>query len=361
MGCVVNSPEEQASFLNRLLEKVAQNNVPITGSIELTGKCNFHCIQCYNSTSAGNDEELTTTQWKHILDEITDSGTLFLVITGGEPFLRKDFEELYTYAVKKGLITTCFTNGSLVTDEIIQLFTSYPPVDVEITLYGASEKTYKRVTGRDNMFERCIAGITRLKDNNIPVRLKTVLLKSNIEELSQIQEIARKFDVPHRFDGVISPRLNGDCSPVKERLEPEQIVNINLSADKLVQEWKKLNEKTSGTLISDDLYGCGAGVNSFHIDGQGWLKPCLMVNDIKYSLKKGTFTEGWLSKLPEIRKKKIAADSQCRGCDKALFCSYCPATSMLETGSEHKPSPFQCRIGGLMAEKLYGTENEERK
>ncbi len=65
---------------------------------------------------------------KQIIDQIADAGTLFLLITGGEPLLRKDFGELYIYARSKGILVTLFTNGTLLTEEIIKVLNQAPPL-----------------------------------------------------------------------------------------------------------------------------------------------------------------------------------------------------------------------------------------
>ena len=102
MSCISTMETHKDAFYNRLRYKVTTDRVPVNGSIELTGKCNFRCAHCYNDIQGRGNEELDTTQWKSILDQMTEAGTLFLLITGGEPLLRSDFVEIYKYAVKKG-------------------------------------------------------------------------------------------------------------------------------------------------------------------------------------------------------------------------------------------------------------------
>ncbi len=358
MECANTANEQKLAFYKRLRNAVSVGRIPINGTVEFTSRCNFRCVQCYNDISGSRNGELSTSKWKELLDQITDAGTLFLVITGGEPLLRKDFSELYEYAIRKGLITTCFTNGSLITQEIATLFKTLPPTNVEISMYGASEDVYKKVTGRSGMYERLLEGIQMLKENDISIILKTVLLKTNIHELPKIQEFAKKNDIYHRFDAAIVPRLDGDMAPSDERLDEEEIVNWYLSTNKLRNEWKKLYESTKDIPATDRLYTCGAAVNSFHINAQGWLNPCVMSDDSRFSLVNDSFEKGWKEKLPEIFEKRIAADSPCSGCTNHIFCNYCPATFRLETGSEQKAPSFFCKIGGMMAEKVYGNNNE---
>jgi MoaA/NifB/PqqE/SkfB family radical SAM enzyme len=354
MGCVHDTAEHRLAFYRNFRGKVVAGRVPVNGSIELTGRCNFRCIHCYNEKAGEVGEELSTAQWKDILDQITEAGTLFLLITGGEPLVREDAVEIYRYAVKKGIIVTFFTNASLVNDDLIKVLKKYPPRKVEITMYGASEEMYRRITGRTGVFRECTANIEKLVASKVPVQLKTVVLKDNEKDLAEIRKYAEDLGVRHRFDCAVLPRLNGDKGPISQRLTPEEIVALNLSSDEHRGQWKKLADSMRNIDIPDTLYSCGAAVNSFHIDERGRLSPCLMVGDIGYSLKKGNFMEGWRSKLPALFKKRMAPESKCRNCGNMVFCNYCPATFKLETGSEDIPSRFLCEIGKLMADKIYG-------
>ena len=338
-------------FLSDLGEKSLVQRIPINGSLELTSKCNFSCVHCYNG-NATSKEELSTDEWKKVIDQVADAGLLFLLLTGGEPLLRHDFAELYLYAIKKGLKITLFTNGSLFDDSTIELLQHYPPMGIEITLYGASEKAYQQVTGKEKVFARCLENLGKLVECALPVQLKTVFLKENYDEFEGIERIAQKFGVKHRSDGAVFPRLDGDVEPLKHRLNPEQVVQLYLTSAELVAEWKHLAENRQEIAMPENMYSCGAASNCFHVSAEGWLQPCIMVNHIKSSLKKGSFKEGWDNVLPALWNKKMADDHKCRKCTKHYFCDYCPAIFRLETGSENEVSDFLCEVGGLMAQKL---------
>ena len=79
---------------------------------------------------------MNTARVLSVIDEITEAGCLSLLITGGEPLLRHDFSEIYRHAKKSGLLVTVFTNGTLITPAVIELFADLPPQIVEISLYG---------------------------------------------------------------------------------------------------------------------------------------------------------------------------------------------------------------------------------
>ena len=79
---------------------------------------------------------------------------MFLTLTGGDIFTRKDFLDIYLYAKRKGFIIELYTNGALINDKIVEVFSKYPPLLVDISLYGSCEETYKKVTGVKGLLTR---------------------------------------------------------------------------------------------------------------------------------------------------------------------------------------------------------------
>lgn len=289
--------------------------------------------------------EMSTSQILSVLDAITDAGCLYLLITGGEPFLRKDFAEIYSHAKMNGLLVTVFTNGTLITESIVKLFEELPPRAVEISLYGATASTYEKITGVAGSFEKCMQGIRQLLGHKIHIKLKTILMTLNRHEFSSIQNMAKNFGVKFRFDAEIFPRFNGDKTPINLRVSPEEAVEKEFSNDARRLHWREYIERHQGLPASETLYTCGAGLTNFHIDPYGNLQPCLMTTHFTYNLLSGSFSKGWYDIMPYIREKKSRADSACNQCEKRVLCDFCPAFFYLENGAEDRYSPYLCEIG----------------
>jgi radical SAM protein with 4Fe4S-binding SPASM domain len=326
--------------------KSARLRVPLSGTLDLTHRCNLGCVHCYNSDRPGGmpGVEMDTRKIFSLLDEICDAGCLYLLITGGEPLLRQDFPEIYTYAREKGLLITVFTNGTLISDRILTLFRDLPPRAVEISVYGAAKPTYEKITGVEGSYEKCISGISRLLERNIQVRLKTILMTTNKHEFYDIEEMARKIGVKFRFDAAIFPRLNGDQTPVRFRVSAQDAVEREFSDAERVLGWEDFIGRLPDPAPSGDLYECGAGITGFYIDPYGNLRPCLMTTTVSYDLTKGNFPEGW-EKMNSIRARKTIPLSACTSCEMKLLCGYCPAFFELETGDAHMHSEYLCSIG----------------
>jgi len=349
----------ESAYLD-FVRNVMKARIPVSGDIEITRRCNFDCIHCYlggmKRDSGMIRRELTTGRWLEIIDDIAAAGCLFLLFTGGEPLLREDFTELYVYARKKGIIVSVFTNGSLISEPILRAFAEYPPNCVEVSLYGSTEATYEAVTRRPGMLEKCLNGIRSLVESGVQTRIKTILMKANQKDFSRIEQLAEALGVKFRFDGLIFPCLDGDQSPIGLRVAPSEIAEKNLASSHQVGQWRELAERMKQVPFSDVLYDCGAGANNFHIDPDGVLRPCLMVNDVFYDLSEGAFKDGWENRMPEIKKKKIPLEFVCKTCNNRAYCGYCPAFFRLESGSETMISPFLCEVGRQMGKRMRAHE-----
>jgi MoaA/NifB/PqqE/SkfB family radical SAM enzyme len=203
------------SIFNQRLS--AQGRTPLSMSLEVTERCNLNCQHCYinlpaNHTAA-RQRELSTAECKRLFDELAAAGTLWLLLTGGELMLRRDFEEIYLYARNAGFILTIYTNGTMITPRRADFLAQYPPYELEITVYGATAETYETVTRVPGSFAKCMEGLRLLHERGLPVKLKTVLLTLNSHELLAMKAIADGYGWEFRYDGMIHPRLNGDRAP----------------------------------------------------------------------------------------------------------------------------------------------------
>ncbi len=336
-------------FLRAFDKRSAELRIPLTGSLELTSRCNLNCIHCYLGPHQGpertNLPELTTSRMLSVIDEITDAGCLNLLLTGGEPLLRKDFKELYSHAKKNGMLITIFTNGTTVTADVVSLLADLPPQAVEISLYGATEETYEKITSVPGSYRKCMQGLHLLLEAGIRVDLKTMLMTLNSHELFRMENMAKELGLKFRFDAALFPKFNGDRSPVSLRVPPEEVVDKEFSDAERYAQWRDYYHHVKSLPASDKLYVCGAGMNSFHIDAHGSLKPCLMSRSLQYSLEKGDFATGWRDVIALIREKKAGKDYKCNGCEKGLLCGYCPALFGLENGKEDLCSAYTCETG----------------
>ena len=336
-------------FGRDIIGKWLQNKVPITGSVELDLRCNLRCLHCYRDGEWPSGI-LDTEEMKDVLDQIADAGTLWLLFTGGEIFLRPDFFEIYEHAMKKGFLLNLFTNGTMLTEKIVDRLAKLPPSNIEITLYGYSEETYEKVTGIPGSREKCYRGVDLLLSRNLPVKLKTVVMKTNQHDFMDMFEFAESRGVRFKWDTQINPNLDSSLTPCNVRLTPQEAVDLEFSVPSRAAEYKKYFEEKQ--MRTSRLFACGAGSQTFHIDPYGKMSMCILLRDREYSLKEMSFRQIWDEAFPPMYRKMRSADHQCNSCDLISLCNKCPAWSHMEKGDLAARVEYTCEVGHRRAEKL---------
>jgi len=350
-----------SEFGQRLHRELVAKRIPLAGTIEVSRRCPLKCTHCYNNLPIGDCtakwNELTYQEHCRILDEITKAGCLWLLYTGGEIFAKKDFIDIYTYAKKKGLLITLFTNGILLTPEIADYLAEWRPFSIEITLYGRTKETYERITGIRGSYEKCMKGIHLLMERGLPLKLKTMAITLNKKEIWEMKDYVEKdLGLEFRFDPIINPRIDCSQNPLDVRLSPQEVLELDLKDPKRIEEWGKFCEKFNGPVYSpeelDELYHCGAGINSFAIDPYGMMRVCALSCDDGYDLRRGSFRDGWEGFLLKARKKKISRQTKCIHCEIKAMCGMCPANAQLENRDAEEPVDYLCQVAHLRAKAL---------
>ncbi len=352
MICSSPGKTNPTEFLESLGRRVIAQRIPFNGSIDLTDRCNLSCVHCYMGTVHGRaPDELTTPEILTILDQIADAGCLNLLLTGGEPFLRKDFAHIYSYAKHLGFLIDIFSNGTVIEDDILRLFSDLPPFKIELTMHGSTAGTFEAISGVRGSFDRFIRTVHTLMDHHLPLGLKMIVMTVNRHEFDSVREFCAGLGVPFRYDTSIFPRMDGDRSPIELRIPPNDSVDLDLMDSVQLSRWMKYLEKTPIPPVDERLYVCGAGMQSFHVSSSGLLTPCVMMSEPFFDLRKGSFSEGW-NQIESIRDRIADPSYACNRCSKRLLCGYCPAFFKLETGSEEIPSTYLCRTGHVRSDRF---------
>lgn len=338
-------------FSKKLHLNANQKRIPLNASFEVTMRCNLRCQHCYlpmNQRAGSQQGELSLLEIQRIFAEIADAGCLWMLLTGGEPFLRKDFLQIYDAAKRNGFITTIFTNGTLITEKIADYLAEWKPFSIEISLYGATQTTFERVTGIPGSFSRCMRGIELLVDRGLPLKLKGVLMTLTQLELLEMQALAKGLNLSFRFDPVINPGIDGSQEPTQFRLSPEEIVEIEKKdPERAAILPNALEELLSVHVDSSKLYECGAGRSSFHIDPYGKLSLCITARVPAIDLRQHNFKDSWDHQLSTLLEKEHSANYTCATCELRSMCPQCPAMGLIEFGDPEARVPFLCQLTHL--------------
>lgn len=351
-------PSEYGPLVTELHRRSAKDRRPVSGTFELTARCNLRCRMCYvrqpAASTQARTQELSAAHWLDLARAAVDHGTLFLLLTGGEVFLRPDFFEIYTPLTEMGLMLTLFTNGTLITGAVADRLAEAPPSRTEITLYGATQETYEAVTGAPGSYARCLSGIDALADRGVPLSLKTTLTRQNVGELEAMRDLAHARGLPFSAAWLLTQRRDGEASEVGAcRLSPEACVTLEAADRASANELSELALRDTGDrvpYIGDEAnFYCQAGKAAFTVSPHGEMNACLdLTQPAARPLVVGfsaawEAVQHWVDSAPPM-------SPVCQSCDVRGFCPRCPAWSLLETSTMTEPVPYLCDIARARAD-----------
>jgi radical SAM protein with 4Fe4S-binding SPASM domain len=170
-------------------------SAPLRMDLALTFRCQNDCVHCY---AGGPHEtpELNTTQWKQVIDRLSDIGVFIVTFTGGEPTLREDLAELLLYAQNKGMVTGLISNGRKLKDKAYVDALEKAGLDfVQITLESHKPLIHDKMTGAKGSWKETLAGIRNAVQSQIYVSTNTTLSKQNAPDFLDTIDFIKSLDV----------------------------------------------------------------------------------------------------------------------------------------------------------------------
>ena len=332
--------EYSTSLGKKLVATCVRENIPYAVQMELTSNCNLKCRHCFMVND--NDVELSSEEVIDIIDQLVDMGTFCLAFTGGEIFTRDDLFEIARYASRKGFFLTFMTNGTLITDEMMDEIRKLKLIKFELSLYGATAKTHDYITQVAGSFERTLAAIKELVKAGIEVTVKTTLMNLNIHESDDLKAMCEQLGVHDRISAGIAPMKNGSLEPQQYDLSFEDM-EMYLSAHDF--DLSYLLEKQEKDPVH--RFNCKAGKAGCSISPSGIVYPCVMMPMAVGNLREKSFREIWHTQpseeLKRLRNLTSADLPVCSKCDLTPYCIRCPGVVYLETGDIVGASPSACR------------------
>lgn len=335
---------------------------------ELTPRCNLQCKMCYVSHPPNDKQaaakELTAAQWIRIAEEARDEGLLFLTLTGGEVFIREDFKIIYERLMNLGFLIQIYTNGTMITPDIVNWLATIPPSKVSITLYGASRETYRSVTGYAEGFDKTVRAIDALLAKNIPVEVKTTIVKGNLHEFDDMVNLALQRKLQLGIVNYVSPNREGcNSDPIGNRLSPQELFQFENHMTELSQkiaaenaERISMNTDSAAPEIQGEFndgqkeawrgaFKCSAGTCAAWVTWDGRLVPCALMDIPEtYPLEKGVHA-AW--EELKLKSMLIPVNMECQVCAYESKCEHCPARCYRETGQFDLSAPYLCETARL--------------
>jgi MoaA/NifB/PqqE/SkfB family radical SAM enzyme len=312
--------------------------------LELTYRCNFRCVQCYNPTHSKLPNELSFEEWCQVLEDLAGMGCSTITLTGGELFVRRDAVDIIEKGADLGFSIVLNTNGSLIDDEIVASMSRFKPFiqAVAISFYGADHDTHDLICRKSGGYHRALRAVKVLKETNFPLYVKYITMRDNFSGIPIFSKTMKDLDVNYVIStGSIIPRTDRNPAPLLQLLTKDQFNSIAYS----------MNIKQG-----NDAKLCKPGHVRGAITPDGSVSPCEWLTDFQFgNLHNASLKDIWFSENASAFRKIFLEESECGSCKLNSKCCRCPAHSYLETGKLLSCAPIQRQN----AQTLYDMHNIE--
>lgn len=342
---------EYDMFIAKIFSEADKKSIPLSGAFELTSRCPLDCKMCYVHRKENDCEaikqEKSTEWWINLTNEAKKAGMFMLLLTGGEPLLRKDFKEIYLNAKKAGLLVSVNTNGLPVNEEIIKFFADNPPQKLNISLYGASEETYRNLCSNGEAYGKVTDAIVKLKESGVSVKLNYTVTQYNCRDAEKIYEFAKNLKIPVQTVTYMFPpiRAGGEFT----RLLPEEAAKLQFDCHTV--EWGKekftkhliakanLRKKAEEHESDAERIPCRAGLSTFWVTWDGKMSPCGMMTKPMFEIS--SFDDAW--ECIKKSREEIFLPPKCKNCELRNYCDLCAAVPLAENGEYGTVPEYACR------------------
>jgi AdoMet-dependent heme synthase len=329
------------TLMSEMNERAHAMGVPLSAHLDVTYRCNERCVHCY----LDHDDlgEMTTAEIKDILDQLADAGVFFLILSGGEVLMRRDFFQIVEHARRLLFNVKIKTNGVMIREAEARRIRELGVEQVQISVYSHRPEVHDAITKLPGSLKRTLEAIRFLKSQGLKVTIANVFMTENMADGAGVIALAKELGVRYTMDPTVTPKLDGDTSILSLRPAGSELKNIFRNSDLVgdVEEFCAPPPPPGEDVM--EQYPCSAGHTACYISPYGDVFPCVQFPLPTGNLRKQKFMEIWrgspeLEQVRSIRTKDLPV---CSTCSHAGTCTRCPGLAYME-GNMRGPSTADC-------------------
>ena len=304
----------------------ARPSAPYRMDLALTYRCNNDCAHCYNARER-DFPELSTGQWKNILDQLWALGVPHVVFTGGEATLRDDLPELIRHAESNGQITGLNTNARRLADaRYVQRLVDAGLDHVQVTVESCDEQIHDEMMRLKGAFKQTIAGLKNALATKLYVMTNTTMLRTNVHTIPETLDFLAEIGVP--TIGLNALIYSGNGLTVGTGLRESELQPIlDIATQKTAERGQRLIWYTPTQYCEFDptasnlgVKGCTAALYSMCIESNGNVLPCQSYYTPVGNILTDSWDSIWNHKLSTKLRERQGLPSKCESCPVVAEC-----------------------------------------
>jgi radical SAM protein with 4Fe4S-binding SPASM domain len=304
----------------------ARPSAPYRLDLALTYRCNNNCAHCYNVE--GRDlKELSTGDWKRILDRAWELGIPHIIFTGGEPTLREDLPELITHAERNGQITGLNTNARRLSDaNYVEKLVEAGLDHVQITVESSEAEIHDQMVQTRGAFLQTIKGLKNALASPLYVMTNTTMLRANVHTIPATLDFLAETGVP--TIGLNALIYSGRGAVVGTGLSESELTPLLKDArQKTGAHGQRLIWYTPTQYCSFDpmaldlgVKGCTAALYNMCVEPDGSVLPCQSYYQPLGNLLADEWDAIWNHDLAIQLRERKNLPQKCDGCALLVEC-----------------------------------------
>ena len=331
------------SLMQEMGAKALKMGIPLSVQLDVTYRCNERCVHCY--LDHNDYGEMTTAEIKDLLDQLAAAGVFFLVFSGGEVFLRRDFFELLEHARSLLFSVKVKTNAIMIGEKEADRLGELGLHGVQVSVYSHRPEVHDRITKVPGSLERTLAGARLLRERGVNVIFANVLMGPNAADYPAVRSLALEIGAEYTVDPTITPMMDGQRGVLEWNIRQAELQKV-MRDPALVGSVEDFCAPPSGPLSEQDAYEtlpCSAGHTACYVSPYGDVYPCVQFPLPTGNVRKQKFIDIWLysPQFQEVRSISMADLQGCSKCVHSGSCSRCPGLAYME-GNMRGPSIQDC-------------------